>query len=144
MKIAELTGERASKTIGKVDTVIIPVGTLEKHGPHCSVMSDVLIPEKIAEEVDRLLYDEVLVGPTIPYGHTWHLKEHAGSHDVPGRVLSEYVFYVLRGFKEWGIKYAVLLNGHGGNIEALHEAGERASDAGVKNGCFKLVDQWFP
>jgi creatinine amidohydrolase len=139
MKIAELTGEKASKTIGKVDTVIIPVGTLEKHGPHCSVMSDVLIPEKMADEVDRLLNNEVLVGPTIPYGHTWHLREHAGSHDVPGRVLSDYVFHVLKGFGEWGIKYAVLLNGHGGNIEALHDAAERASDLGIKT----VVLSWW-
>jgi creatinine amidohydrolase len=139
MKIAELTGKKASETVGKVDTVVIPVGTLERHGPHCSVMSDVLIPEKIAEEIDALAGKDVLIGPTIPYGHTWRLKAHAGSHDVPRQVLADYAFYVVKGFQPWGVKYAVFLNGHGGNIEALHDAAERASDSGIKT----VVLSWW-
>jgi creatinine amidohydrolase len=139
MKIAELTGKKASEVVGKMDTVVIPVGTLERHGPHCSVMSDVLIPEKIAQEIDGLMGEKVLIGPTIPYGHTWRLKSHAGSHDVPRQVLADYAFYVVKGFQQWGIKYAVLLNGHGGNIEALHDAAERASDLGIKT----VVLSWW-
>jgi creatinine amidohydrolase len=46
MLVEELTSAGASRCVGKVDTVLIPVGTIEAHGPHCSVATDVLIPEK--------------------------------------------------------------------------------------------------
>jgi creatinine amidohydrolase len=94
----------------------------------------------MGEEVERMAPNRVLLGPLIPYGHTWHLKTHPGSHDVSGKVLGEYVFEVIKGFGEsWKIKYAVIVNGHGGNIDALHEAAERASDLGIKT----VVLSWW-
>ncbi|MGA3405973.1 MAG: creatininase family protein [Candidatus Bathyarchaeia archaeon] len=139
MRIDELTSRKASQLIGKIDTIIIPVGTIEAHGPHCSLMSDVLITQKLADEVDQLAGDRVFVGPAIPYGHTWELQDQPGSHLVSKRVLAEYVLEVIKGFQKWKIKYVILLNGHGsvgfgtgGNIEPLHEAAERATELGMK------------
>ena len=137
--IEELNSYRAEELIGKIDTVLLPVGTLEAHGPHCSVMSDVLIPTRICEDVEKLTGDRVFIAPVIPFGHTWHLKDKPGSHDVPYTPFSDYVYHVLKGFLTWKVKYAVIMNGHGGNIQALHYAAERASDAGVKT----VVLSWW-
>jgi creatinine amidohydrolase len=60
------------------------------------------------------------------------MKDRLGSHNIPTRVLSDFVFEVINGFRTWKIKYVVLLTGHGGNIEPLHDAAERASDLGIK------------
>jgi len=140
MLVEDITSDRASKVIGKIDTLILPVGTVEAHGPHCSVAADIIVPVKMAHEIERLAGDRVLVAPVIPYGHTWHLKSFSGSHDVPGEILSEYVFQVLKGFHDsWKIKYAVILNGHGGNDEALSLAGERAASIGLKT---IMLDWW--
>jgi len=66
-----------------------------------------------------------LVGPTIPYGHAWHLKDGAGLLNLSRRVLADYVFKVFKGYGEdRKIKYAIIMNGHGGNIDALHDAAE--------------------
>jgi creatinine amidohydrolase len=132
MLIKKITNARASQLIGKIDTVLLPVGTIEAHGPHLSVAADVIVPELIASEVEKLAGDRVFVAPAIPYGHTWHLKDFAGSHDVPLSVLSDYVYHVLKGFLEWKVKYAVILNGHGGNDGALRLAAERSADLGIK------------
>lgn len=139
MKIAELTSLKASQLIGKIDTLIIPIGTIEAHGPHGSLMTDVLIPERLADEVDKVVGDRIFVGPPIPYGHTWELKDHPGSHMISRRALADYVFEVIKGFQPWKIRYVILLNGHGsvgtgsgGNIEPLHEAAERATGLGIK------------
>ncbi len=132
MLIKRLTNSRASQLIGKIDTLLLPVGTIEAHGPHLSVAADVIVPELIALEVERLAGDRVFVAPAIPYGHTWHLKDFAGSHDVPHAVLSDYVYHVLKGFQPWKVKYAVILNGHGGNDGALRLAAERSADLGIK------------
>jgi creatinine amidohydrolase len=139
MLIEEMNNTRAKQLIGKIDTLLLPVGTLEAHGPHCSVASDMLIPVRLCQEVEKLASEKVFIGPVIPYGHTWHLKEFAGSHDVPNDALCEYVFGVLHGFVEWKIKYAIILNGHGGNTNALNRAAEHASDIGIKT----IVLSWW-
>src|SRR5579872_7089626 len=140
MLVEDITSDKASKIIGKIDTLILPVGTVEAHGPHCSVAADIIVPVKMAQEIERLAGDRVLIAPIIPYGHTWHLKDFPGSHDIPAEVLSEYVFQVLKGFHSaWKIKYAILLNGHGGNDEALSLAAEKAASLGLKT---ILLDWW--
>ena len=139
MLIEELTNAKATKLIGKIDTLLLPVGTLEAHGPHLSVASDILIPVRIAQEVEKLAGDRVFVAPVIPYGHNFHLMHAAGTHNVPNDVFSDYVYEVLKGFLTWKIKYAVILNGHGGNTHGLHLAAERACDDGMKT----VVLSWW-
>jgi len=140
MLIEDITSDKASKIIGTIDTLILPVGTLEAHGPHCSVAADVIVPVKMAQEIEKLAGDRVYIAPIIPYGHTWHLKDFPGSHDIPGEILSEYVFQVLKGFySTWKIKYAVILNGHGGNDESLALAAEKAASMGLKT----IVLDWW-
>ncbi|MGP8070148.1 MAG: creatininase family protein [Candidatus Bathyarchaeia archaeon] len=146
MNLIELNSTKASQLIGKIDTLIIPVGTIEAHGPHCTILSDVLTPQRVAEEVDAIAGDRILVAPTIPYGHTQELREYPGSHAVPGKALADYVFEVIKGFQTWKIKNVVLLNGHGavgggagGNIEPLHDAAERASQLGIRT----IVLSWW-
>jgi len=139
MLIEDITSDKASKIIGKIDTLVLPVGTVEAHGPHCSVASDIIVPVKLANEVEKLASDRIYVAPIIPYGHTWHLKDFPGSHDISGEVLSEYVFQVLRGFLPWKIKYAIIINGHGGNDEALALSAEKAASLGIKT---VVLDWW--
>ena len=139
MLIEEITSDRASKIIGKIDTLVLPVGTVEAHGPHCSVASDIIVPVRLAQEVEKLAGDRIYVAPIIPYGHTWHLKDFPGSHDISGEVLTEYVFQVLKGFLSWKIKYAIIINGHGGNDEALALAAEKAASLGIKT---VVLDWW--
>jgi len=140
MFVEDLTSDKASRVIGKIDTLILPVGTVEAHGPHCSVGADIIVPVRMAQEVEKLAGDRVLVAPIIPYGHTWHLKDFPGSHDVPAEVLVEYVYHVLKGFHDtWKIKYAIILNGHGGNDESLALASEKAASLGLAT----IVLDWW-
>src|SRR5579864_7261280 len=139
MLVEDITSDKASKIIGKIDTLVLPVGTVEAHGPHCSVASDIIVPVKLVNEIERVAGDRIYVAPIIPYGHTWHLKDFPGSHDISGEVLSEYVFQVLKGFLPWKIKYAIIINGHGGNDESLALSAEKAASIGIKT---VVLDWW--
>jgi creatinine amidohydrolase len=140
MFIEDITSDKASKIIGTIDTLVLPVGTVEAHGPHCSVASDIIVPVRMAQEIEKLAGDRIYVAPIIPYGHTWHLQNFPGSHDIPGEVLTEYVFQVLKGFhNSWKVNYAIILNGHGGNDHALSLAAERAASLGLKT----IVLDWW-
>lgn len=144
MLIEEMNSTMASRAIGRIDTLLLPVGTLEAHGPHLSVASDVLIPERVAQEVEKLAGDRVFVAPVVPFGHNFHLMHAPGTHNVPAGVFSDYVYHVLRGFLDWKVKYAVVLNGHGGNTDALRIAAERASNDGIKTVVLSWWGSGFP
>jgi creatinine amidohydrolase len=34
----------------KIDTVLIPIGMIEAHGPHCSLGTDILIPGSLLND----------------------------------------------------------------------------------------------
>jgi len=144
MLIEEMNSTQASRLIGKIDTLLLPVGTLEAHGPHCSVASDVLIPARVAQEVEKLAGDRVFVAPVVPYGHNFHLMHAPGTHNVPAAVFSDYVYNVLKGFLDWGVKFAIVLSGHGGNTDALRIAAERASNDGIKTVVLSWWGSGFP
>lgn len=66
MYLSELTYEQAREHIKTNAMLIIPVGTLEQHGPHLPLDSDVLQAEYFA----RVLSEKTgcLIAPAIPYG----------------------------------------------------------------------------
>jgi len=114
-----------------VDTMILPIGTIEAHGPHAPLGTDVLIPKKLADMIESALGGRVWTAPEIAYGHCWALKDFPGTIDVPQRIFADYVHAVVASFAKWGIKNVVLVNGHGGNIGALNEVANRLADEGL-------------
>ncbi|KEO84246.1 creatininase family protein [Tumebacillus flagellatus] len=115
-----------------IDTLVLPIGTIEAHGPHAPLGTDVLIPKKLADFIERNLSGRVWTAPEIPYGNTWHLRDFPGSIDVPSRIFADYVHAVVSSFARWGIKNVVLLNGHGGNNTALNEAATKLAEEGLR------------
>jgi creatinine amidohydrolase len=141
--IRETNSTIAEKMIGKIDTLVIPFGTVEIHGPHGSLMSDGIVPERIAEEADKIAGDRVYIAPLIPYGHTPFTKDFPGSHTVPTRTLADFAFEVVKGFQSWKIKNVILFTGHGGNSDALRDAAERAADLGLRTMVLAWWDSGF-
>ncbi|ARU62576.1 hypothetical protein CBW65_17590 [Tumebacillus avium] len=111
-----------------IDTLILPVGAIEAHGPHAPLGTDMLIPQLIAEYIEGKLSGRVWTAPVIPYGHCAVLADFPGTIDVPNRILADYVHAVVASFSRYGIKHVVLLNGHGGNITALNETAMRLTE----------------
>lgn len=120
------------EALNKYDTVILPIGTIEAHGPHCPIGTDALIPEELARRAEAILgSDRIIVAPTVNYGHSWYLGPFPGTIDISSETLGAYITDIGRSFLKWGLKKIVLLNGHGGNSAALSLASERLADAGA-------------
>ncbi len=100
----------------KTKRAIIPVGSLEQHGPHLPVSTDALI----AEHVSKLVAQKVgaLVLPAIAYGVSF---EHDPMFHVSLRnsTLSALVCDACAALAGHGVKEVVVINGHHGNIGAL-------------------------
>lgn len=120
--------QEAKKTI---NTVLIPIGMIEAHGPHCSLGTDVLIPREFTKRLNEKLGDQIIIAPEIPYGHSWALAPFDGIIEISAKTFATYVSEVCQGFVDQGFKNIILFNGHGGNVAALKLVSEQTSDLGV-------------
>jgi creatinine amidohydrolase/Fe(II)-dependent formamide hydrolase-like protein len=63
--LGEMTNPEVIEFLKQHQTVIIPVGAVEQHGPHGPLLTDVLIPQEIARRVAPRI--GALVAPPINY-----------------------------------------------------------------------------
>ena len=103
----------------KIDTVILPVGTIEAHGA-TNLATDVVIPLKIAEEIAEAV--NAIIAPPVYYGVTRTLYQYPGSLTVKPETFEAYLTEILHSMAEHGMKKIVVMNGHGGNNDQLKNA----------------------
>jgi creatinine amidohydrolase len=100
----------------KINSVILPIGTMEAHGTS-GLGTDSILAEKISERMASEL--NCLVAPTINYGITNTLLPYPGSMTVSKEAFELYVMDVLYGLERIGFDRIVVMNGHGGQEDEL-------------------------
>ena len=118
-------------------TALVPVGTVEAHGV-CALGTDNLIPADLAVAIADDL--QAIICPPISYGMVKGLAGYPGSVPVSGSVFRGYVAEALTSLAKQGFEHLVVLNGHGGNTDALRDAAFAAHTATGKK--FVVVDWW--
>jgi len=121
----------------RIDTVLLPVGTVEAHGV-IPLGTDILIPEAIAERLCEKL--DALIAPAVPYGITRGLYGHPGTVFITPQVFKSYVADVVASLAKTGFAKIVVLNGHGGQIVELQDA---LFDASKTSGVKALLINWW-
>jgi creatinine amidohydrolase len=106
----------------KIDTVMLPVGTVEAHGV-TPLGTDNLIPVTISERISGDL--KAMVAPLVPYGITRTLLAYPGSLTVTSSTFENYLTEVLDSLAEKGFRKIVIMNGHGGQIDELRRAAQK-------------------
>lgn len=118
---AEL-GSLTSGRLGHgVPIVLVPLGSIEQHGPHLPLDTDIRIATAVATATAQLLGGDVLVAPPIPYGAAGEHQGFAGTISIGTEVLSRLLVEYCRSACDWADLVA-FVNGHGGNVEALRTA----------------------
>lgn len=107
---------------GKVITLVVPLGSVEQHGPHLPLDTDTRIASAVADVVcERLVAEDVLRAPDLNYGASGEHEGFAGTisigHDALRGMLIEYGRSACR----WA-RRIVFVNGHGGNTRTLIDA----------------------
>jgi len=121
----------------KIDTVLVPVGTIEAHGSS-ALGTDNYIPTAIAErQAERL---SALIAPTLNYGITKSLYAYPGSLTVQPQSYTAFMADLFSSLVDQGFKYILVLNGHGGNNSALKEA---AYQVFYQRGAYIAVVHWW-
>ncbi|MGC9152872.1 MAG: creatininase family protein [Vulcanisaeta sp.] len=100
--------------------VLIPVGSVEQHGPHLPLGTDSLIAEHVASEVERRFPDRVLLFPVLAVGSSMEHVGFRGTTWVRFESMIRYLLDVLESISSWNSIGVVFVNGHGGNVDALN------------------------
>ncbi len=115
----------ASVAAGKV--CVIPVGSIEQHGPHLPLDVDCVCPTGVAMHAAELLPQGVLILPTIPHGYTAHVMDFPGTINIQHENFQRAVLDVVKSLAYHGFKKVILLNGHGSNAPNLDLVARRAN-----------------
>lgn len=105
-------------------TVLVPVGSVEQHGPHLPLDTDTEIAVAVAEQAAKLLRRRrltVVVAPPVAYGSSGEHQEFRGTISIGTEVLRAVLVEVVRSTCTWAER-VVLVNGHGGNVGAVRSA----------------------
>lgn len=111
--------------------ILLPVGSVEPHGPHLSLVTDNVISETACARAAMMLDGDgyaPLVAPTIPYGVTNCATGFSGAVSVEAAVLSAYIRNVVDGYLGNGVTHVCVVNNH---LEPEHDAAVRSAVAGI-------------
>jgi len=125
-RLAEMTSPEAAQRFQESDLALLPVGSLEQHGPHLTVDTDAYHVRYQCHEVAAACPPpRPIVLPTIPYGVSYHHEGFPGTVSISPETLAAITYEVGMAAARQGITKLVIVNGHGGNDPALHFAAQR-------------------
>jgi creatinine amidohydrolase len=122
----------------RINTVILPTGTLEPHGVinnGADITAPVAIARKIAREVNAM------IAPIIPYGITGSMDAYPGAFSISEAAYRAYVRDVMSGLAKNGFRNIVVINGHGGPQTAV--LNQLATEIGQEKHVRTLVINWW-
>jgi creatinine amidohydrolase len=102
--------------------VIVPVGSLEQHGPHLPVEVDSRLGEEVAHRTARLIDargERAVVLPMLWTGISEHHMSFGGTITLDLPAFAAVIEGICKSIVRHGFKRIVLLNSHGGNDNAL-------------------------
>ncbi|WP_457205410.1 mycofactocin biosynthesis peptidyl-dipeptidase MftE [Nocardioides sp. P5_C9_2] len=107
--------------------VLVPVGSLEQHGPHLPLDTDTVIATAVARAAAERL--DAWVAPALAYGSSGEHQSFAGTTSIGTDVLGLTVVELVRSMRTWAQR-VVFVNAHGGNVAALSKAVEQVISEG--------------
>ena len=120
MQLALATWQEVEEYLRTQSGIILPIGSVEQHGPNGLIGTDHLTAEFVARGVgDRI---GCLVAPTLAYGMSQHHLGFTGSATLKPSTLMLVVRDVVQSLAVHGFRRFFFINGHGGNIATVTAA----------------------
>jgi len=118
---------------------VLPVGSLEQHGPFLPLITDTVVACTIAGEIARAYPVQLLPPVTISCSH-----EHAawpGTVSISAATLHAVIRDIASSLHRSGVESLVVVNGHGGNY-VLGNVVQEAFGGDVRMALFPGFDDW--
>jgi len=124
MMIEEMTTLGFSEGIKKTKTVIVPLGSIEQHGPHLPMHTDIFHAYEIARRASAMV--PVFVAPPLNFGVCRSTADFPGTIGIRSGTLISLVADVVESLYRHGMRRFILYSGHAGanHMAALLDAAD--------------------
>jgi creatinine amidohydrolase len=118
----ELTAEDLRAKAAADAIVVLPVASMEQHGPHLPVGVDTILCEGVCKAGAEAVAADVpvVVAPTLWCGMAEHHMAFGGTFTLDIPTYRAVLLCLLKSLDRHGFKRVFIVNGHGGNIAALN------------------------
>jgi creatinine amidohydrolase len=120
MNLLTSTSDEVAEYLRHCPGVIVPIGSIEQHGPIGLVGTDALCAETIAKEAGSV--GNILIAPTLCYTPAQFNMAFPGTVSITVRTLMALIQDIVDSFHRQGIKRIYFLNAHGANLMAIKGA----------------------
>jgi creatinine amidohydrolase len=126
--LAHFTTDQLAVFLRQPTVALLPVGSVEPHGPHLPLATDTIISEAVCARAVLLVEKarpgtRALIAPPVPYGVTDYAAGFAGAISLPAAALTAYLEAVVDALLAAGFRHVCLVNNH---LEPAHDAAVRA------------------
>lgn len=124
-RLENLTWKEIRRAAESGATAVLPLGSMEQHGPHLPVVTDTLLVESVVaaalSETARALEGAFVLAPTLWIGASNHHQTFFAL-SLGENTYIEVLVEMIRSFHLAGFQRLFILNGHGGNSAPLRVA----------------------
>jgi creatinine amidohydrolase len=117
-----LTWPEVRRAAGEDRVCLIPVGTLEDHGPHLPIDTDLRIISEICRRAAGAAPDDIVLLPPIPHGYDPHHMDFPGPISIGWDTFTKYCKDVGTSLAHHGFRRMLFYNGHGSNQNLVEMA----------------------
>jgi creatinine amidohydrolase len=117
----ELSAEQLRERAAADAVVILPVASIEQHGPHLPVGVDTILTEAVCQRAaEAVASAPVVVAPVLWCGMAEHHMAFGGTFTLDIPTYRAVLLCLLKSVTRHGFKRVLIVNGHGGNKTALN------------------------
>lgn len=111
--------------------VLLPVGSIEQHGAHLPVNTDIAIATAVCVRASEIGEPpSAVVGPAVWSGYSPHHMNLPGTLTLDLNNFQGLIYDVCTGIWHHGFRKILIVNGHGGNAGPLAGTAQRLTSAG--------------
>jgi creatinine amidohydrolase len=119
--LGELTYVDIREYLKEKDTILVPMASLEQHGPHLPLYTDTITAVEVSKRVAEMI--AVLHSPPVWMGyspqHMYAPGSGRGTITVRSSTLLNLIHDVARSLIHHGFNRIIFINGHGSNVKVI-------------------------
>jgi creatinine amidohydrolase len=124
--LGEMTDPEVQTYLARHQTVIVPIGSTEQHGPHGPLLTDALVPTEVARRVAPTV--DALVAPTVNYSLSYPHVGFTGVVHIRIPTFMALIEDLCASLASIGFRRIAFLNGHYDNTYAIAYACASAAE----------------
>jgi len=117
--LEEMTWPEAQLALTRAKVGLVPVGSLEQHGPHLAMSADAVSAHEFSRRLAERVHPLAVVTAPITFGVSYHHLDFPGTVTLRPQTLISLCEDVALSLKRHGLQHVLFVNGHGGNRDAL-------------------------